>query len=263
MNDDPTKDEIPFSLGDWVIDRNNPGQPGQYTGNWRKAGPHVMVQLSYPGGGASYRPLACLEKMTQPSAASIEERLRAGHFGKVRDLQRLITYEKLKGTLHEVIYSMEAAQIDFYPYQFKPVLKFINSPTERLIIADEVGLGKTIESALIWMELQARRQAQRLLVVCPKILAEKWREELRSKFILDARVVDFAELEKELAELKNTGPGHAFVLIATYTGLRPPKAELRLLDEPPDIEPPGAPKTRFLRTAPLALGLRSLRSGDL
>ena len=100
-----------------------------------------MVQLSYPGGGASYRPLACLEKMTQTSAASIEERLRAGHFGKVRDLQRLITYEKLKGTLHEVIYSMEAAQIDFYPYQFKPVLKFINSPTERLIIADEVGLG--------------------------------------------------------------------------------------------------------------------------
>jgi len=43
---------------------------------------------------------------------------------------------------------MEAAQIDFYPYQFKPVLKFINSPTQRLIIADEVGLGKTIESAL-------------------------------------------------------------------------------------------------------------------
>ncbi|MBN1382562.1 MAG: DEAD/DEAH box helicase family protein [Deltaproteobacteria bacterium] len=247
MNNDIDNPEIPFSPGDWVIDRNNPGQPGQYTGKWRNAGPFIMVQLSYPGGGSSSRPLTCLEKMTQTPTDSIEERIKAGHFGKVRDLKRLITYEKLKGTLHEIIYSMEAAQIEFYPYQFKPVLKFINSPTERLIIADEVGLGKTIESALIWMELQARRQAQRLLVVCPKILADKWRDELRGKFIIDARVADFSDLVEEIAELKRTGPGHAFVLIATYTGLRPPKAELRLLTEPPDIEPQGTPKTRFLR----------------
>ena len=206
-----------------------------------------MVQIAYPTGGSSYRPLSCLTPLHRDSIRSIKERLRAGHFGKVRDLQRLITYEKLKGTLHEVIYSMEAAQIDFYPYQFKPVLKFINSPTERLIIADEVGLGKTIESALIWMELQARRQAQRLLVLCPKILSEKWREELRGKFLFDARIVDFSELEREIAELKQAGPDHSFVLIATYTGLRPPKAELRLLDNPPDVEPPGSPKTGLLR----------------
>jgi superfamily II DNA or RNA helicase len=247
MSNEPTNFKVPFSPGDWLIDQNNPGQPGQYTGNWRKAGPHVMVQLSYPTGGNKYRPLACLTPMTPNSIRTMKERLQAGHFGNVRDLQRLITYEKLKGTLHEVIYSMEAAQIDFYPYQFKPVLKFINSPTERLIIADEVGLGKTIESALIWMELQARRQARRLLVVCPKILAEKWREELRSKFLCDARIVGFAELEQEITELKKTGPDQPFVLIATYTGLRPPKAELRLLDEPPDVEPSGSPKTTFLR----------------
>ena len=206
-----------------------------------------MVQLSYPGGGVSSRPLACLEAMPTAAHGTIYERLHKGHFGRVRDLQRLITYEKLKGTLHEVIYSMEAAQIDFYPYQFKPVLKFINSPTERLIIADEVGLGKTIESALIWMELQARRQAQRLLVVCPNTLAVKWREELRGKFLLDARIVGFSDLEREIADLKRMGPGQPFILISTYTGLRPPKTELRLLDEPPDVEPTGSPKTFFLR----------------
>lgn len=247
MNEDTPNLSIPFPPGDWLIDRNNPGQPGQYTGKWLSAGPHVMIQLSYLGGGIGKRPLACLEKMAHTFTGTIEERLRLGHFGKVRDLQRLITYEKLKGTLHEVIYSMEAAQIDFYPYQFKPVLKFINSPTERLIIADEVGLGKTIESALIWLELQARRQAQRLLVICPKILAEKWRDELRSKFLFDARVVNFAELEEELSELKRVGPGHAFILIATYTGIRPPKAELRLLEEPPESDPAGSPKTTLLR----------------
>lgn len=243
----PENMDIPFLPRDWVIDKNNPGQPGQYTGNCRNAGPHIMVQLSFPGGSSTYRPLSCLEAMQKTVTETMEDRLRAGHFGKLRDLQRLITYEKLKGVLHEVIYSMEAAQIDFYPYQFKPVLKFINSPTERLIIADEVGLGKTIESALIWIELQARRQAKRLLVVCPKILADKWRDELRIKFLIDARVVDFNDLQQEIKYLKTEGPGHSFALIATYTGLRPPKAELNLLKEPPDEESESSPKTKFLQ----------------
>lgn len=245
MCPDSCEHNIPFSPGDWVIDRHNPGQPGQYTGRWHKTGPHIMVELSYPGGGTRYRPIISLEVM--PHSISIDEKFRRGNFGKVRDLQRLVTFEKLKGTLHEVIYSMEAAQIDFYPYQFKPVLKFINSPTERLIIADEVGLGKTIEAALIWIELQARRQAQRLLVVCPKTLAEKWREELRTKFMFDARIVDFKELKREVSDLKANGPGQPLTLIATYTGLRPPKAELRLLREHPDEEVRGSEKTAFLR----------------
>ena len=238
---------IPFSSGEWVVDRHNPSQPGQYTGDWRKAGPHIMLQLCYPGGGVRFRPLDCLEKMDSASVGTLKNRLRAGRFGKVRDLQRLITYEKLKGTLHEIIYSMEAAQIDFYPYQFKPVLKFINSPTERLIIADEVGLGKTIESTLIWLELQARRQAQRLLVVCPKILAEKWKDELRSKFQLSAHIVDFRGLNSEILELKRTGPAHPFVLIATYSGLRPPKSEIKIIRDSSEEESTGSPKTQLLR----------------
>jgi len=239
--------EIPFLVGDWVSDQHNPGQLGQFTGKYRKAGPHIMVELRYPDGSMKTRPLQALQAAPKESSSSIESRLRSQSFGKVRDLQRLITFEKLKGTLHEVVYSMEAAQIDFYPYQFKPVLKFINSPTERLIIADEVGLGKTIESALIWMELQARRQARRLLVICPRILTEKWRSELRDKFLLDARIVDFKDLQQEIAELKSAGPAHDFVLIASYTGLRPPKKELKLLDQPLEEGEDGTAKTRLLR----------------
>jgi hypothetical protein len=48
-----------------------------------------------------------------------------------------------------LLLTSSASASDFMEYQFKPVLKFIESPTERLLIADEVGLGKTIESALI------------------------------------------------------------------------------------------------------------------
>jgi len=50
MNIDQSQDQIPLSPGDWwVTDKNNPGQPGQYTGRCHKTGPHVMVQLAYPG----------------------------------------------------------------------------------------------------------------------------------------------------------------------------------------------------------------------
>ena len=45
MDDDKHSIQIPFKKGDWVIDKNKPGQPGQYTGNWRKVGPHAMIQL--------------------------------------------------------------------------------------------------------------------------------------------------------------------------------------------------------------------------
>jgi SNF2 family DNA or RNA helicase len=241
------KAQIPFQPDDWVIDEHHAGQRGQYTGRSRKAGSHIMVELRYPDGSTKWRPLSALQPVPKEGGGSIRDRLKTGPFGKVRDLQRLITFEKLKGTLHEVVYSMEAAQIDFYPYQFKPVLKFINSPTERLIIADEVGLGKTIESALVWTELQARRQAQRMLVVCPKILTDKWRDELRNKFLLDARIVDFRDLQQEIAELKSVGPAHPFVLIASYSGLRPPKKDLRLLDKSPEDDEEGVAKTRFLR----------------
>lgn len=231
--------------GDWLLDRANPASRGQFTGRTSKAGPLIMLELVYPDGSTSFRPLNVLDPM--PKSETIESRLRKGHFGRAGDLKRVITYEKLKGSLHEVIYSMEAAQIDFYPYQFKPVMKIISAPTERLILADEVGLGKTIESALIWLELQARKQARRLLVVCPKTLAEKWRDELRHKFLIDARIVDFDGLREEMKDLREQGPSHAFSLIGTYTGLRPPKGELRLLDEPPDQKQKGTPKTEFLR----------------
>ncbi len=207
-----------------------------------------MVKLRYPDGSLKSRPLNVLEKQAEGVGETIEKRLEDGRYGKAHDLRRLVTFEKLRGSLHEVIYSMEAAQIDFYPYQFKPVMKFIASPTSRLLLADEVGLGKTIESALIWLELQARRQARRLLVVCPNILAKKWREELRTKFQLDARIVDYGTLRTEVEDLLAEGPTHPFVLIGTYTGLRPPKAELHLLEEAPgEGESVGTPKTEFLR----------------
>lgn len=79
------------------------------------------------------------------------------------------------------LYSLHAARIEFIPYQFRPVLKFIRSDRPRLLIADSVGVGKTIEAGLILRELQARRDTRRVLIICPRPLVteEKWRREMR------------------------------------------------------------------------------------
>jgi len=79
------------------------------------------------------------------------------------------------------LYSLNAARIDFIPYQFRPVLKFIRSDRPRLLIADGVGVGKTIEAGLILRELQARRDIRSVLIICPRplITERKWQIEMK------------------------------------------------------------------------------------
>jgi hypothetical protein len=79
------------------------------------------------------------------------------------------------------LYSLNAARINFIPYQFRPVLKFIRSDRPRLLIADSVGVGKTIEAGLILRELQARRDIKSVLIICPKplIVEQKWEMEMK------------------------------------------------------------------------------------
>ena len=69
------------------------------------------------------------------------------------------------------LYSLNSARVDFIPYQYRPVLKFIKSDRPRLLIADSVGVGKTIEAGLILRELQARAEIKSVLIVCPRPLS--------------------------------------------------------------------------------------------
>ncbi len=79
------------------------------------------------------------------------------------------------------LYSLNAARVDFIPYQFRPVLRFIRSDRPRLLIADGVGVGKTIEAGLILRELQARRDIRSVLIICPRPLVteRKWQNEMK------------------------------------------------------------------------------------
>ena len=75
------------------------------------------------------------------------------------------------------------------PYQLVPLLLALKLDPVRLLIADDVGIGKTIEACLVARELLDRGECQRLAVLCPPHLAEQWQAELRDKFHIDAQLV--------------------------------------------------------------------------
>jgi superfamily II DNA or RNA helicase len=82
-------------------------------------------------------------------------------------------------------------------YQLDPVVRALQMPRVNLLIADDVGLGKTIEAGLVAQELILRHRVRSVVVVCPASLQIKWREEMREKFGLEFRIVD-SEAMKEL-----------------------------------------------------------------
>ena len=126
-----------------------------------------------------------------------------------REFLRDLLLYKLQRPLSDTLYSYAASRTNFEVYQFKPVVKFVNNPTNRILIADEVGLGKTIEACLIYLELKARVQGNlpRVLVVCPAGLTKKWREELYSRFGEQFQILDGPLLDQFFRrwELDSTG----------------------------------------------------------
>ncbi|MGX5653298.1 helicase-related protein [Geodermatophilus nigrescens] len=99
-----------------------------------------------------------------------------------RRLSATLTREKLAGSFTDTVFSFRATRTLFRAYQFRPVIRMLESGKSRILIADEVGLGKTIEAGLVWTELEARAAADRVLVVCPASLVAKWRNEMEQHF---------------------------------------------------------------------------------
>ncbi|WYL93592.1 MAG: helicase-related protein [Gloeotrichia echinulata IR180] len=89
------------------------------------------------------------------------------------------------------------------PYQLVPLLMALRLETVRLLIADDVGIGKTIEAGLIARELLDRGELKRIAVLCPPHLCEQWQQELREKFHIDAVVVRSGTVSKLEREIPN------------------------------------------------------------
>ncbi|MBQ1076753.1 DEAD/DEAH box helicase [Micromonospora sp. C31] len=85
--------------------------------------------------------------------------------------------------------SIASLAVDPRPYQLVPLLLALRQETTRLLIADDVGIGKTVEAALVAAELVAQGSARRMTVLCPPSLAEQWQSELQAKFGIAAEPV--------------------------------------------------------------------------
>lgn len=149
------------------------------------------------------------------------ERCKSGIFGSYSDYSKKNTTFKIKNSNNSTISSLKASRTLFRAYQFKPLLKFLNSPNRRLLVADEVGLGKTIEAGHIMLELKARKELRNVLIVCPKSLQEKWKAELYEKFGLTFKIVDTA---KELINDLNAKTGTVRAIV-NYEKIRGRKSK--------------------------------------
>lgn len=107
-----------------------------------------------------------------------------------RYLAEKLTLNKMAGNLQRISSTLAKSSIQLNPYQIHAVIYAFNSPLQRgAILADEVGLGKTIEAGIVLSQLWAEGR-RRILIVCPASIRRQWQDELSSRFGLSSEVID-------------------------------------------------------------------------
>lgn len=165
--------------------------------------------------------------------------------------------------------------VEIQDYQLDPLVRAIDMARVNLLIADDVGLGKTIEAGLIIQEMLVRHRARTVFIVCPSSLQTKWRDEMHEKFGLEFRIVD-TEYVKLLRRERgiHANPWSSFPRLITSMdwmksgeGLRlikdilpphttyPRKFDIMIVDEAHNVSPAAASsyalpsqRTRLIRT---------------
>lgn len=207
-----------LKTGGHILFSDYPGRHGVYTGESTQRGEEIYIKIREANMEGFHR-IALISLM--PDLQTIESKIDILEFSDPNSIRQHLVYQKLCGRLAEVIYSMEATNTEFKAYQYKPVLRLLDSPGSGILIADEVGLGKTIEAWLIWTELRARFDYSKLIVVCPANLRKKWIFELFDRFNCDARECYGAkDLLAALEDSKKRKSG--FALVCGYHALLPP-----------------------------------------
>ena len=159
-----------YQVGDLVALRSDPGVV-------------VPVIEVVPGGAETrYHVFQDNRKATYyESQLRGPEQAREPDHLSANDLRAYLTSLHLLSPSTNSLYSLRSGRVQFVPYQYRPVLRLIRADRPRLLIADEVGVGKTIEAGLIIQELRARMDISSVLVVCPKALVaeRKWFLEMK------------------------------------------------------------------------------------
>jgi ATP-dependent helicase HepA len=155
---------------------------------------------------------------------------------RLEELLRNLALVKLRNALSDNLYALHASRTEFEVYQFRPAMKFLGNPDQRLLIADEVGLGKTIEAGIIYLEMQARLELNRVLVVCPSGLRAKWQDELKLRFDEDFDILDSNGIERFFSRYEQYGANHRLRGIVSLELLRRPEFADRFVDPPVHLD---------------------------
>lgn len=123
------------------------------------------------------------------------------------EFRNALTLQRLEHPATDQFLSFKASKTRLLYHQFLPVKKMLESPDQRLLIADEVGTGKTIEAGLIWAELESRAVGglENVWIVCPKSLVGKWQDEMLQRFDFRLEALTSEGLQQALVSLDRDG----------------------------------------------------------
>ncbi|WP_374765290.1 DEAD/DEAH box helicase [Yunchengibacter salinarum] len=135
-------------------------------------GPEIRYRVFQDGAKSTY-----YESQLQAIGGGDDEKPEIS----IEEFKARLTAQHLLSPSTANLFSLRSGRVNFVPYQYRPVLKLIRSDRPRLLIADEVGVGKTIEAGLVIKELSARTDISSILVICPKALVaeRKWQTEMK------------------------------------------------------------------------------------
>ena len=223
----------PFDVGDAVMDRRNTA---------RGAGRVIRVDYDEFDQAWFFQVLFGTETLEKEAGDLIPADTQRdpwsdaanGILGPAQALRTLLTYARIKQPPGPVGQVFGTARATLYPYQFKPLVKFLDNPNNTLLIADEVGLGKTIEAGYIMKECKLRYDADAILIVVPARLRTKWKREMESRFMESFELVGAREVRDRLKKVRRGGELGSFQWIASYESLR--RAEV--IDALREVQPP-------------------------
>lgn len=132
------------------------------------------------------------------------DKIANNSFDNYRNLTISSTLNKIFNSTNNTISTLKASKTIFKPYQYVPLIKLLHSYNRRILVSDEVGLGKTIEAGHIALELASRGELNSLLIVCLNSLKLKWKVELEDKFNIRTKIYDSVqEFKKDLIQFEN------------------------------------------------------------
>ena len=219
MNDDVPPDPMLFRPGQRV--ETSEFGPGVVL----DAASHGHVRVFFPTGERSV-PASTL-RLAQSRDEAI---LQNAQGGAERQHRAWLCYQAHRLPLLESAASMTSAKIDLLPHQVVLTHRIATTSPRRFLVADEVGLGKTIEAALILRELAGRGELKRALMVVPAGLVNNWHRELNEVFHLNFEVFGHTG---DVTDRRSNAFARHDMLIASIDTLKQPN-RMKRLEEAPD-----------------------------